>query len=354
MLNDHDGKTEEINQGTERGNNGRIETGPGRRSRWANFVSRGHYRLVMAGIISLTFLTLTVPHSYEILGHFEKPDTRWLGWFYAFGLEVGAAFAAFIVCERTVRWWARILAGVMLAGAITGSYLLNLSYYLAFAARWEHAVGLAALLPGFIALLGGMLPGLSGKADEGKASPKGQEEADIADQHQKDLPPSVTLLDPLPMLQEALAAMQRNLDNRMAEIDNRLHSHNRAAVEALAKLPEIVQAQMQELHSFDNRMSNIGGHNAHDEQIITQPLAQIDNRLHSLTELVQSVQAQLQSVSPALTNSLDTSSENGLDVQAVARTLSEIGRKVQRREIGIAEFDKRVAELLAPEVRLHT
>lgn len=129
--------------------------------RYLKLFAHGRHRVIGAGVISVSFLSLTVPHSYEILSHFEKADGKWLGWFYAFGLEISAAFAAYLVCDRKVRWWARGLAGVMLAGTIVGSYLLNLSYYLANGAKWEHAIGLAALLPGFIALLGGMLPGLT-------------------------------------------------------------------------------------------------------------------------------------------------------------------------------------------------
>jgi hypothetical protein len=182
----------------------------------------------------------------------------------------------------------------MLAGAITGSYLLNLSYYLANGARWEHALGMAALLPGFIALLGAMMPGLAGNAHKHKF-------------YAQPLPENAQplhLIDPLPMMQEALAAMERSIDNRMAELDNRLEYQNAqnvhnldALVHSLASIPENVQKQLQEMH--------FSAGERHSEFL-----------------------------------------KNAPDLQKVAGTLAELGRKLQRREIKIAEYDRAVSEVL--------
>lgn len=264
-------------------------------------ITNSHYRVLVAGLITVSFLTMTVPHSYELLSQYEKAETRWLSWFYAFGLEVGAAFAAFIVCDRLVKWWARALAGLMLAGAISGSYLLNLSYYLANGARWEHAIGLAALLPGFIALLGGMLPGLA--VNSKLLQSKAEEMHSSADPQPQNAQP-VQLIDPLQMMQEAFNSMERNIEQRMAEIDRRVQQQNaqnaqvvEEVVQSLAKLPELVQSQWQNTH--------ISGNGVHSGM-----------------------------------------PENALNVQSVAKTLEEIGRKLQRRELKIAEFDKAVNDLL--------
>ena len=313
-----------------------------------------NFQILTAALICLAFLTLTVPHSFEILSHFEKPDTHWLGWFYALGLEVGAGYAAFIVCERGVKRWTRVLAGIMLTGAISGSYLLNLSYYLANGASLEHAIGLAALLPGFIALLGGMLPGLRDSKTDGQdnfslvaLSEPG--ETEFRPGPGREIP--VSMIDPLPLLQEALAAMQQSIDERMAEIDNRLQSGSVATQETLSKLPELVQSQVQSLHYFDNASQTGSAENAVELQSLVMSVELIGNRLAAVAQMLESLHAQMHSFTQADSFAGHNQQRVGLsevDFQALAKTMGELGRKVQRRDIGIAEFDKRVAELLNP------
>jgi hypothetical protein len=240
----------------------------------------------------------------------------------------------------------------MLTGAISGSYLLNLSYYLANGAKLEHAIGLAALLPGFIALLGGMLPGLrdsTADPQDNLALVNVPGETEFRPGHGRERP--VSIIDPLPLLQEALAAMQRSIDDRMNEIDSRLQSGSVATQETLAKLPEIVQSQVQSLHYFDNDLQTGRAENAVELQSLVMSVQQVDDRLTAVAQMLDDLHIELQAITQSESSSNREQREaraGEIDLQALAKTMGELGRKVQRRDIGIAEFDKRVAELLNP------
>jgi len=172
----------------------------------------------LAVIISLAFLALSIPHSAEVWSQFEKPGS-WLPWFSAVGLEVLVAYAMFVVCERGYEVWVKVVAGVLVTIAIAASFILNFAHYLSINSNGWYAAGLAALLPGLVALLGAMLPGL------------------MADKPMETLaittPPVAPQVDPMPMLHEFLEGMRRQMAEDSA-------TSRRELATAVANLPELV------------------------------------------------------------------------------------------------------------------
>jgi hypothetical protein len=181
-----------------------------------NRVTTNTATTIGAVILSLFFLGLTIPHSADVLSNFEKRDSM-LPWLFAVGLEVLVAFAMYIVCEVSFRSWVRFTAGGLVAVAIVSSIILNFAHYMAVNGNTLYSLGLAALLPGLVAGLGAMLPGLMDETQQVEM-----------------VAPPPTSIDPMPILQEALAAMKRQLEE----------SSNRAIEMISAQLPELVRNEL--------------------------------------------------------------------------------------------------------------
>ena len=173
----------------------------------------------LAVIISLAFLALTIPHSAEVWSQFEKPGS-WLPWFSAVGLEVLVAYAMFVVCERGYEVWVKVVAGVLVTIAIAASFILNFAHYLSINSNGWYAAGLAALLPGLVALLGAMLPGLMA-----------EKEVEVI--HDESPTPAPQVVDPWPMMQAALEAMEKRIDAGM-------ETARREITTAVSELPALV------------------------------------------------------------------------------------------------------------------
>ncbi len=103
------------------------------------------------------------------------------------------------------------------------------------------------------------------------------------------------------------------------------------------------------MHYFDNTLQTGSAENTRKLQSLVMSVQLIDNNITAVSQMLESLHTQMQLIN--LSESYTDQKREGLsmgekDYQALAKTMGELGRKVQRRDIGIAEFDKRVAELL--------
>lgn len=119
-------------------------------------------KALAADLLMAAFLVLTLYHSQHVLAQFENSEVRdWgLSWALAGGLDLGIAYAAFVIFDNSLNRGTRVAAAVWLGGLLVVSYGLNVAYYNdQKSSLWSW--GLALVFPGSLAFLGAIKPGLS-------------------------------------------------------------------------------------------------------------------------------------------------------------------------------------------------
>lgn len=118
-----------------------------------------NFQTFSCDFLIVSFLALTISHARHILEKFEK-EFPFLSWVFSGGLEIGTAYAAFIVGDAKLKKETRAFAGTLLALLVITNYCLNCAFYFdAGAGDWAYA--LAAIFPVSITLLSAIRAGLT-------------------------------------------------------------------------------------------------------------------------------------------------------------------------------------------------
>jgi hypothetical protein len=332
----------------------------------------------------LSFLFLTVWHTQHVLSQYE--EMTWLAWLLAGGLEAGLAFASFVILDRTVTKWSRIVAGIWLGGLIIASYGLNVVYYLSEnAGGWSWA--LAALFPASIAFLGAIMPGL--KTPETKAVttqtltlPKSA----TTETSQKPFgsTPAADAGSNLPLADLSKRSGSQNLqltENKPVTAHQNLQPRENKSVTTDRNLQVTKNTDPQNLQVAEKRPSQNLQPNPENLQLAetfepsnlpvtkpslapttldlsTEPIEEDSGEtspttlFSELASFARAVQKSLIGVREFDAKVLEIlTRENCTEYWEILRTMA---RQIQKRELGVKEFDRQLAELLASVQNLST